>query len=572
MERRTIWAILLMMVIAIAPAFLIRKTQRPAAPAAPVVTSGGPSPVAPPPADSVAATPPSRAPDTTAMAPVGAGTGAEPADTVHVIAPRYSYDISTRGGQLISARLTNYKSLAPADHGAPVELIRAGDALLGLALVGGGDTVRLSDWTLTPSVTSVTVDGPSPVVTFTGSRGGYSVELTYAFKPDYQIDVSGRVSGLGPNGGLALVSLGTGIRNAEADSAQNARSNGFVVKDNEARRNDFSGLKAGVPAVVSGPFEWVAVKSKYFVEGLFAFDPTSTSGRVSGVTALAPTGAGKHPVTALVRASLPVPASGALAYSVYAGPLEHPFLARIGHDFDDVNPYGWPGFRTAIRFFSVPVRWMLVAMHEHLHLAYGVCLILFGLLVRVLLWPLNQKAMRSNMQLQAVQPMVKAAQERYKDDPAMQQKEMFRLYREHKVNPMGGCWPMLLPMPILLALFVVFQYSIELRGASFLWLPDLASKDPFYILPIVMGLSMLVLSKVGQKGMPPNPQMQMTTYVMPIFMTVIFLNFASGLNLYYAVSNIASIPQQWMLAQERLRRMPPAPPAPAAKAKPARPA
>ena len=113
---------------------------------------------------------------------------------------------------------------------------------------------------------------------------------------------------------------------------------------------------------------------------------------------------------------------------------------------------------------------------------------------------------------------------------------------------------MLLPMPVLFALFFVFQNSIELRGASFLWLPDLSRPDPLYIIPLVMGLSMFGLSKVGQVGMEPNPQMKMMLYVMPVMMTFLFLNFASGLNLYYAVSNIASIPQQWMLARERLRR------------------
>jgi YidC/Oxa1 family membrane protein insertase len=100
----------------------------------------------------------------------------------------------------------------------------------------------------------------------------------------------------------------------------------------------------------------------------------------------------------------------------------------------------------------------------------------------------------------------------------------------------------------------VFQNSIELRGASFLWLPDLSRPDPLYIIPLVMGISMFGLSKVGQLGMPPNPQMKMMLYVMPVMMTFLFLNFASGLNLYYAVSNIASIPQQWMLARERVKR------------------
>ena len=122
------------------------------------------------------------------------------------------------------------------------------------------------------------------------------------------------------------------------------------------------------------------------------------------------------------------------------------------------------------------------------------------------------------------------------------------------MNPLGGCWPMLLPMPVLFALFFVFQNTIELRGASFLWLPDLSRPDPLYIIPVIMGASMWWLSKVGQMGMEPNPQMKMMLYVMPVMMTVLFVNFASGLNLYYAVSNIASIPQQWMLAHERMKR------------------
>jgi YidC/Oxa1 family membrane protein insertase len=113
---------------------------------------------------------------------------------------------------------------------------------------------------------------------------------------------------------------------------------------------------------------------------------------------------------------------------------------------------------------------------------------------------------------------------------------------------------MLLPMPVLFALFFVFQNTIELRGAPFLWLPDLSRPDPLYIIPVIMGLSMYGLTKVGQIGMEPNPQMKMMLYIMPVMMTFLFLNFASGLNLYYAVSNIASIPQQLLLARERQKR------------------
>jgi YidC/Oxa1 family membrane protein insertase len=194
---------------------------------------------------------------------------------------------------------------------------------------------------------------------------------------------------------------------------------------------------------------------------------------------------------------------------------------------------------------------LLLWMHQTLSLAYGWVLVLFGIAVRLLLWPLNQKAMKSSVAMQAVQPLMKDIQTRHKDDPQRLQQEMLKLYKEHKVNPLGGCLPMLLPFPILLALFFVFANTIAFRGVSFLWLPDLSLRDPTYVIPVVMGASMWALSKLGQMGMPPNPQAKMMTTIMPIMMTVLFLNFASGLNLYYAVSNLVSLPQQYMINKAR---------------------
>jgi YidC/Oxa1 family membrane protein insertase len=182
-------------------------------------------------------------------------------------------------------------------------------------------------------------------------------------------------------------------------------------------------------------------------------------------------------------------------------------------------------------------------------------LVIFGMMVRLSLWPLNQKAMKSQVAMQAVQPLLKEIQDRHKDDPAKLQSEMMKLYKEHKVNPVGGCLPMLLPMPILLALFFVFANTIELRGVSFLWLPDLSQRDPLFIVPVIMGVSMFALSKLGMMGMPPNPQTKMMTIFMPIMMTVLFFNFASGLNLYYAVSNLVSLPQQFLINKARAAEM-----------------
>jgi len=549
MDRRTVWAILLMMVIAIAPAILIKRPPRPnpvpgtpadtAAMTAPAPTTA-PASVGPVPTDSLRPPPDSAAP------------AAARADTVRVVSPLYSYGISTAGGRLVEARLEGYRSMAPEERGATAQLLPPGSELLGLTLVVGGDTIALSEWPFTVSADSLDASAGAPL-RLTGSRGRVKVELTYAFSADdYRIAVEGRVTGVGPNGGTLLVSMGPTLANTEANLEENHRALALVTKRNEADRTDFSGLKPGELKTVSGPLEWAAIKSKYFVTGVLAVD--SAGGRISGAAITARPTPAKHPTEADVRLSLPLPPSGEFGYTLYAGPMEYDRLNRLGHDFDDVNPYGWPGFRTIIRPVAVGVRWLFVWMHQHLHVAYGLVLVIFGILVRILLWPLNQKAMRANMQLQAVQPLMKDIQERHKNDPQKLQQEMFKLYKEYNVNPLGGCWPMLLPMPVLFALFFVFQNTIELRGASFLWLPDLSRPDPLYVIPVIMGLSMWGLSKVGQLGMEPNPQMKMMLYVMPIMMTFLFLNFASGLNLYYAVSNIASIPQQWLLAQERMKR------------------
>ena len=250
---------------------------------------------------------------------------------------------------------------------------------------------------------------------------------------------------------------------------------------------------------------------------------------------------------------MPAP-GGHFSFSAYVGPQDYKRLSHIGHKLEDLNSYGWI-FRPVIQPFANLIVVVLLWMHQNLNMAYGWVLILFGLAVRVVLWPLNQKAMRSSMAMQAVQPELKAVQERYKQDPQKMQQEVMKLYKEHGVNPLGGCLPMLIPMPVLFALFFVFRVTIEFRGVPFLWLPDLSRADPYYIIPVVMGLSMFAVSKIGQLGVPPNPQAKMMVYVMPAFLTFIFLKLSSGLNLYYAVSNIASIPQQWMIARQRLQRL-----------------
>jgi YidC/Oxa1 family membrane protein insertase len=542
MDRRVVWAIALMMIIAIAPSFFLKppKTARSTAArtdSTAVTTPVGPA--APSPSLEVA---PGPAP--------GPAVRVAP-ETVTVSSPLYRYRISTRGAALVEATLERYKALDPGEKGRPVQLVPSGSAINRLAFVVGKDTLSLADWDFVPSTRRLEVsDGQA--LTLTASRGELAAELVYRFRADdYRISVTGRMRGLGPVGGHLLIGMGEGLRQTESDSAANYYMYGVVTKTDQSKSTPFSKLKAGAPpTTLEGPFEWAAVKSKYFVAAILAGDSGAT--QLSGVTAEALPSAAR--VThAKVTAGMPVPAGGDFSYRLYVGPMEYPRLHAIGHDFYDVNPYGWPGFRTLIRPIAVGARWLLVWMHEHFALAYGAVLIVFGILIRVVLWPLNQKGMRASIRMQAIQPEMQRLQERYKEDPQRLQQEMMALYKREGVNPFSGCWPMLLPWPVLLALFFVLSNTIELRGQSFLWLPDLSLKDPLYVIPVLMGASMFAVNKVGMLGVPPNPQSKMMLYFLPVMMTVLFLNFASGLNLYYFVQNVVSIPQQWYLAKERMK-------------------
>ena len=547
-KRNLLFAFVLMMIVALAPS-LIWPTKKPAGrPAGQTADST----VRPSAVESTAAV---------TVRPSGrpAVASSDTGRTVWVTSPLYRLGFSTRGGRLVSAELLQYQSFAPGDSAKPVQLVPPGDAFLRHRLVlPSGDTVSLADWDFQPSP-----DAPGIVVSagqgakplrFDAERRGSHVTLEYRFVPDeYRFDVHGSVTGLGSGGAVLLIDLSDGLRSAEKDSLDDYRHYAVVTKASKTERTDFSGIRPGQRALFNGPFEWVGVKSKYFFTAALALDEGQPT--FAGAIAVGGPRSGRAATRATVSITMPVQPVGTFRYQVFTGPLDSRHLSRLGHDLDDANPYGGI-FRPIIQPVSQIVLTVLLWMHERLNLAYGWVLILFGIVVRILLWPLNQKAMESGIRMQAVAPLIKETQDKYKNDPERLQREMLRIYKEHKVNPFGGCLPMLLPMPVLLALFFVFANTIAFRGVPFLWLPDLSLRDPLKIIPILMGLSMFALSKVGQIGVPPNPQTKMMVYFMPVFMTVLFLNFASGLNLYYAAQNLFSIPQQYLIAKRRQREAP----------------
>jgi YidC/Oxa1 family membrane protein insertase len=469
------------------------------------------------------------------------------ADTIVIETEKAAYHFSTLGAAPVEVVLRDYRALN-RDSGA-VRLTRDSAPLVAFRLVSASDTISLDR-------TSFTVEqserGPTPdSLRFSTTQPAGEVALTYRFDSDgYLLRVDGEVP---PSVDYVVISLPRGLRSEEADPQEDRGYLAFALKPlrDDARSIDFSRLDAGERREEQGPFTWVVSKNKYFLVALLTPDggqPFSQASFVGGPReGGAATSADAHVV-------LPV-TQGRFSFEMYAGPQEWRRLRALGRDMEHANPYG--GFmKGVVQPFATIVMRLLLWMHDRLRLSYGWVLVIFGVAVRLILWPLNQRAMRSSLKMQVVQPEMAAIQKKYRNNPQKQQEEMVRIYREHGMSPFSmfsGCLPLLIPMPVLFALFFVFRNTIEFRGVPFLWLADISLKDPFYILPLIMGVSMYVLSWIGLRNAPPNPQAKMMSYMFPVIMTVALLNMAAGLNLYYAVQNIAALPQQWLIARERAR-------------------
>ncbi len=479
-----------------------------------------------------------------------------PADTIQVVSPLYRLRFVTRGAALVSAQLSTYGSYAPDDpESVPVELVRPGDRLLGFRVAVGPDTLDLSDRPFEASASEITVSEGSPRDSLTfhyviGSteRGPLGFRVTYHFDATrYLIGVRGEFEGVGDRGYTIAMSLGEGLRTNEASAKEDFDQLALATKGRSGiQSHRLSSVEDGErEAAEGGPFDWVAVKNKYFLIAYLVAEGSPGFGGVL-LDGLPDENAARITVT------LPVPAgSPEFSFDGYLGPQDYARLKAIHNDLHNVNPVGWRWLQPVIRPLVAIVMAILTWMHETLSLAYGWVLILFGILMRIVLFPLYQKSMRAQMAQMRVQPLMKDIREKYKDEPQRMQQEMMRLYKEHNVNPLAGCLPMMLPFPVLITLFFVFRNTIVFRGVPFLWLPDLSLKDPIYIVPLLMGGSMFLLMWIGQRGMEQTAQTKMMGYGMPIMFTFLFANFPSGLNLYYATSNFASLPQQLYIARER---------------------
>lgn len=455
------------------------------------------------------------------------------------------------GAAPTAVRVAGFKNLRPGRRDTTLVVAPTKGPLLRYRLATATDTIALDTIAFSVAKNGATTTFSSPVLT-----------LSYQPLDGYRTAVRGTLTNAAP-GTTLLIDLPSDLRSSEADTLDDQRhlAYGYKIPLRDPASVPFSKVDANAVRVDTGSFQWVNARNKYWIVALMqpvTSGPAASQPKAAGIfRGLKITGgqrAGRIAPTASATTTYPI-TNGQIAFDMYAGPQKWDELQLLGNDLQDANPYA--GFlHGVVQPFATIVMKVLLWMKATFRVNYGWVLVIFGIVIRLALWPLNQKAMRSSIQMQRLQPELQEIQRKYKTDPEKQREALVKVYAAHGMSPLSpmlGCLPMLIPMPVLFALYHVFQNTVEFRGVSFMWLPDISLKDPYYIIPIVMGASMFLLSWIGMRSMPSNPQAKMMSYMMPVMFTVMFLNFASGLNLYYAVQNIAALPQQWILTRERAK-------------------
>jgi len=559
MEQRAFIAVVLMAAILIIYQTFFVPTYEPPPPA-PDAQQQAPKPQQAP---APAATPQPGAPVTAPALPSPAPAEAKlPQRITRVTTPFYDTAISSEGGkfQEFVLRYRGEKPMVIVGDLGPAGLMiaRSGSAT--------GQVVSMQ-----PSADAVKVgsDQPTQELVLTGNHDGLKVQETLTFRADsYAVAAKVRVE----------------------NTLRTAQSVTVVLP--WATRQDWRDDRAKEKFQGQHPTEivWAISGGVVRVENLCEVHQLSVDGKWIGLgsiwymAALVPHGEGfklaaqgedkaceskgNEPAG---RATIAVQATPTIApgqawegqVTIFVGPKEYDRLQALGLE-GAINFGGFPVPRQwgglPMEWLGVPILLLMNWVYRHVG-NYGAAIILLTVVSKVLFYPLTVKSLRSMKAMQALQPQINALRNKHKSDPQRLQKETMGLYRQHKVNPMGGCLPMLAQVPIFYALYLALSVSVELQNATFfcfgrlfgvdLWICDLASQDPTYVLPILMGVTMFVQQKMTPTAADPRQAKMML--VMPFIFTFMFLNLPSGLVLYWTVSNVLQIFQQWFMDRPKAR-------------------
>lgn len=439
--------------------------------------------------------------------------------------------LSNRGGVIQSLELKRYHTSPPEVK--PVQLVYQGGKFKGpLSItVANADidkTIREGLYRIEKDFTSLDAGHPVGHVTmqFQDPVTHLGVEKRLTFHHDsYVVDIAVALDGVNEP---YEIGLGTNFGIVEW-------GDGFIGLIGSASRVDDK-IDKDTPEKeleLKGAVQWAALQDKYFISVMMP-----KQGEAVLVKLEAP-----KVVTAGVR----MPASGAassVALQLYAGPKEYDTLRSLNVGLEDMIDFGWfiYGSWSFVKAVAKPIFYVLRFIHDYIP-NYGITIILLTVGIKLIFVPLQYKSYKSMKMMKAIQPKIAAVQEKYKGDRDKLNKELMKLYRDQKVNPLGSILPMFLQMPVFIALFNVLYMSIDLRQAPFmLWVTDLSVQDPFYVLPIIMGATMFIQQKITPNTMDPTQAKIML--ILPIGMTFLFINFPAGLVLYWMTNNILTITQQ----------------------------
>jgi YidC/Oxa1 family membrane protein insertase len=468
-----------------------------------------------------------------------------PEKDVVVETPLMRVTLSTMGARATSWQLKRYHL---AD-GSPVDLVAVHQP--------GAGPAPLEAWTdgrQVPSAFQVDRDHlnltgeESATLTFTQvDSSGVEFQKRLTFRANrYRVEVGVVVHNLSGEDLAVQPRLvwGPGLRNSTDKKASTLHGPSFWL-DGKRVQEDLA--KINGEKTLDGKVSWAALQDSYFAAALLP--------KENALSAYATKTAADQPIVGLTTAKQTLHPGGqvALDAEVFAGPKEIDILKAAGQDLDKLVDLGW------FDFLARPALYLLKFLYGFIG-NYGLAIILVTVLQKVAFYPLSQKSLKSMQAMQMIQPKVQALQERYKNNPQKKQEETMALYRKHGVNPMGGCLPMVVQIPIFIALYNALSNSVEMWQAHFLWIRDLTQPDSLFrlqlwggdyynvgnILGLLMGVSMWVQQKMSPPAGDPR-QAQMMLWMMPILFTWMFWSFPSGLVLYWLVNNVLQIGQQWLI-------------------------
>ncbi len=589
MDKRDIWPFVALLALLFAWPVIDRMIAHKFFPDR--VSPARPSPAAPvapaasaPDSQAPAITPAPTKPRAEAAAVIVESDDAEPADpstparTIALSNDRAEFVFSSRGAALTVLTLNDYRATLARDSG-PMTLDFAARPALAYERAPG----------LGEAHTFEIVEESGRRATFARTAAsGLRMERTVELGDGYVVRVTDRIINVGDaaletpaillrtgpmsrepghRDGAGIVSLGVDTLSPGGEKVQHWGGKIEKLFKTEMEERELGGL----PLVINlpprdNPVDWVAAKNKYFVQILTPPEGTGERAWIYARRALAPRELGDpafapRKMTEIVEVGAAVELAGQRlepgqsierAFTLYAGPMKYSELHALRLHQVDVMEFGmWaPVGKLLLRVLNL--------IHDYVppH-NYGIAIILLTLIVRIVFWPITHKSTESMKRMAAVAPLVTQLREKHKDNPQKMQQEIMALYKEHKVNPLGGCLPMLIQIPVFIALFVVLRSAIELRFASFLWIADLSEPEnllpgllpfglPLNILPLLMAGTMYLQMKLSPSAGDPAQQKIMSV-MMPGMMLIFLYNFASGLALYWTTQNVLMIVQQILM-------------------------